>query len=271
MSHAALALALVAPLAAGCSTQRLVARAMAGTLPALTEAFEAETSPAQAREAGPALLKMLDGLIAMDPRNPGLLVAGSRMYASFAFAFLEEEDPARARLLYERARGYARRALERDPRPVAARFWAAAAWAGSIHMAKSDPHVLKDLPKALALLEEVLAEDEGFQNAAPHLFLGIYHASRGPAVGGDPRQARAHFERALELTGRRLLQVQLHYARGYAVQVQDAPLFRALLTEVLEAPDDLWPEQALANALAKERARRLLAAIDDLIIARSGD
>ena len=48
--------------------------------------------------------------------------------------------------------------------------------------------------------------------------------------------------------------------------MQDRALFDKTLREVLDAPADIWPDQRLANELAKRRAARYLKQGDDLIL-----
>ena len=48
------------------------------------------------------------------------------------------------------------------------------------------------------------------------------------------------------------------YAKTYAIQTQNEDLFVDLLTRVVQAPADILPEQNLANAVARARARSLL-------------
>jgi hypothetical protein len=43
-----------------------------------------------------------------------------------------------------------------------------------------------------------------------------------------------------------------------AIPTQNRPLFEQTLQEILDAPLDLFPEQALANQLAKRRAAHWL-------------
>ena len=54
------------------------------------------------------------------------------------------------------------------------------------------------------------------------------------------------------------------FARYHAVQTQDKALFVRLLDEIEKAPAGLLPDQALANALAKERARDLRERMEEL-------
>ena len=83
-------------------------------------------------------------------------------------------------------------------------------------------------------------------------------------LGGKPDKARGHFEKCLELTQNKFLIAKVIYAKTYAVQMQDSALFKKLLTAVLEAPADTLPEQQLANAVAKQKAQKLLESADDL-------
>jgi len=72
------------------------------------------------------------------------------------------------------------------------------------------------------------------------------------------------FETAIARTHGNFLTYKVMMARVYAVMVQDRALFTRLLQEVIDA-GDVMPEQRLANQIAKRRARRYLAQIDDLI------
>ncbi len=96
------------------------------------------------------------------------------------------------------------------------------------------------------------------------MILGSLYGSMGPSLGGDAAKAKKHFDRALALTERRFLLVQVMYAKTLAVQNQDLPLFKKLLNEVLDAKLEIFPQQKLANVAAKRRARRLLKRADEL-------
>ena len=58
----------------------------------------------------------------------------------------------------------------------------------------------------------------------------------------------------------------LFIADPFAVQTQDRALFETQLRLILDAPDDLFPEQELMNQVAKARARLLLERIDELFL-----
>jgi tetratricopeptide (TPR) repeat protein len=142
-------------------------------------------------------------------------------------------------------------------------FWTGYAWARYINLTKDNPDSLADLPFAVACFERAYELDPTFNNYAPHVAMAGYYARTTAALGGQPEDARREFETAINATNRRFLTYLVMYARMYAVMVQDRALFRRLLEEVINA-DDVMPEQRLANQIAKRKAARYLAQIDDL-------
>ena len=82
--------------------------------------------------------------------------------------------------------------------------------------------------------------------------------------GGNPDKARNHFEKALKITEGKYLLVPLLYSKTYAVHNQDKELFEMQLKKVVEASEDIFPEQRLANQVAKRKAEALLRKIDEL-------
>ena len=90
------------------------------------------------------------------------------------------------------------------------------------------------------------------------MFLARYHSSRPAHLGGNPEKARTYFEEALKIGKGRFLLAKVYYAQDYATMNQDLALFERLLTEVLEADENIMPEFMLGTAVAKEKARDLL-------------
>jgi hypothetical protein len=221
-------------------------------------------------------LKLLESVLRGDPDNPKLLLMTCRGYASYAMAFAEDTDPARARGFYLRARDFGLRlfpqgsalgsALRSDPSSlpealrhasmsdVPAIFWTAVAWGGYISLDLTDPDALAGLPRVQALMEWVREKDPGYFYGGADFFLGTIKGSRPPILGGDPAASREHFERALALNGGKFLLTYVYYARSYAVQTQDSTLFKQLLTAVDTASVDILPEARLSNAVARKKA-----------------
>ncbi len=269
----------------GCSTTKLAVGSM---VPILEESVAAGQSSAdlELMEDGiPGNLVLLDGLIRTDPR-PELLVMGARLYFSYAFAFVEDEDPERAAALYATGRDYGKRALARqkeiarafdsgspealadavedlDQEDVPELVWTAAAWAGWANLNLEDPAAVADLPLVETLLTRAIELDEGYLYGISHLLLGTFHAARPPALGGDQERAQRHFARARELGQGNLLLVPVFEAKYYARAILDPALYDRLLDEALSAPLDRAPDIRLLNAVAQRKARDLQAAKDE--------
>lgn len=264
-------------------------------------AFYREEDLLVAEQALASTLKLLEVFLEASPNNEDLLLQASQGFGAYAFAFVEDKiaahrfDPAlhtlhrnRARHLYLRGRDYGLRLLKLrhdalapltadlptlrvglqrlNKDDVPALFWAAYGWAGSIQWSRDRPEMLAEVSRVVMMMERVLEVDEGYFHAGPHLFFGAYHASRSPALGGDPARAKSHLDRALELTGADSFLVRLFIADPYAVQIQDRALFETQLRLIVDAPDDLPPEQRLLNRVARARARLLLERIDELFL-----
>ncbi len=256
-----------------------------------------------AKEAIPAAILRLEGIHEVVPDDELVMLQLVRAYSAYGFAFLEEDmelaeqagdyevsdrESARALQVYERALRVAKRllrsiddgfddALRGGARPFRAwvdatfdssedaevLFWCAYAWSLYIRRGTEDPSVVIDLPFARALAERSVALDPEYFNAGALTLLATMDASVGPELGGNPDRARQNFERALRLTHRHALTVQLNFAQTYAVMTQRRELFERLLEEVIDSGDVL-PEARFANKVAQRRAARLLRRTSEL-------
>jgi len=236
------------------------------------------------REGMPAYLMLVDGMVEAVPDNARLLITAAQAYASFASAFIEAEDKDYARALYERAKKFALRSLEirglKNPasKPfnefeaglnglgkddVPYMFWAATCWGSWIRLNLGSMAALAELPRVEALVKRVLVLDEQFYYGGPHLFMGIWFASRPKIAGGDLAKARHHFNKALELSQGKFLMTEIYYADQYARKTFDKDLFVSTLEKVLDTPADKIPELTLLNTVAHKKAKEMLAEVDD--------
>ena len=83
-------------------------------------------------------------------------------------------------------------------------------------------------------------------------------------LGGSPIISQQHFDLAIKLTDGKFLMSYVLYAQIYAVQTQDYGLFKSLLEQVLNSPQNLLPEQGLANSIARIRAKYLMMTGEEL-------
>jgi hypothetical protein len=257
----------------GCST--LIGGMAADTL---ASAILDQDDPELVGSGVPAYLLLIDGMIAQSPENVTLLSAGAQLFALYGSRFAPAE---RAPTLTGKARRYGQRAIclahedactwadedyaafvtdldtvgKKDIGPL---YSYAVSWLSHLDATSEDWTAVAELPWVEAVLERTLALDETYENGAVHGYLGILNALRPPALGGEPDVARAHFERALELSEGRDLSIKVEYARRYARLVFDQELHDRLLTDVINAPVEA-PRLTLFNVLAKQEAQVLLA------------
>ncbi|MEO5559986.1 MAG: TRAP transporter TatT component family protein [Dokdonella sp.] len=233
---------------------------------------------ATAREGVPAWLLLVDGLIQGSPKNANLLSAASRLYDSYANAFVD--DPQRAKRLTARSLGYARRAtcvnlpalctqldapFESFQSAVAkigvkdtgTLYQLASAWAGSLQANRDDWKAIADLPKIQLLVERVVALDSGYAKGEPYMILGVLATLRPASLGGKPEEGKADFEKALALSNGNNQMVRVLYAEHYARLVFNQELHDKLLNEAISA-DPHSPGLTLINTVAQVRARKLL-------------
>ncbi len=249
----------------------------------LTAAIQNQDDPELVRDGAPAYLLLMDSLVEGSPDDGDILEAAATLYSAYAAVFVV--DPERAAILSRRAKNYAGRALcsdkgtlcglgelqfaalqtrlaEATDKDLPRLFTYCVAWLVYIRAHSDDWGALADLAKVELALDRVLELDEGYENGSPHLYLGILQTLRPPALGGQPEEARAHFERALVLSDGKDLSINVEYARGYARLLYERELHDRLLTEVLEA-DPVQPRLTLTNTLAQRDASVLLDSADD--------
>ncbi len=270
----------------GCSPSRMALQATLSLVESQILAMQEERDPKLAEQAIPANLKILEGLLKQDPDNTWILENLAEGFCGYAFSFLEDTEPARASSLYERGKNYALRATilrtgrkkwqglpldewsralnEVDVSHQPALFWMGQCWGSWLMQNLDSVEAFADIPRMERLMVKVHDLDPAFHHAGPHLFLGAFYGGRSKMLGGDPEKSRHHFEKALELTNDKYLLVRLFFAKTYAVQNQDRELFESQLQAVLQAPADLFPEQRLANQVARQKATKLLVQIDEL-------
>lgn len=285
MRAAMLPVCLAVLLFPGC-IQTFAVNTMGGLVDEGFSAFTEESDLEFAEKALPGNLKLLEVMLRSSPTNVRILKLASEGYSSYALGFLEDKDPVRARDFYLRGRNFGMRILrqdgklakaldgsiddlkrelgKRDADDVPGAFWTGFGWGSYIYLSLQNTDAIADLPRAEALMQFVAEKDSAFYYAGADLFLGTLYGSRPKIFGGSPEKSREHFEKALRITKGKFLMVYVYYARSYAVQTQNEALFEELLAKVALTPLDVLPEFTLGNAIAKEKAKLLLAKKDEL-------
>ena len=279
-------LAIVCLFASGCaSIDRFALRTTAAMLERGRKAALDEPDFQLGRDAVASQLKLIETLLVSDPGNLSLRRLAAEGFGGYAFLFVEDAEPNRAKGLYLRGRDHALAALElksvfiglkdkniedvekalkwAKKEDVPDLFWAGFGWAGMINLSKDDAAALADLPRVVLLMKRVYELDPSFHFGGTDLFFGVYYASRPVMLGGDPAKAKVHFDWAHKITRGNYLMTHILNARWYAVAVQDRELFKQLLTKVVEAPAGILPEARLTDEAAKRKAAAYLEKIDD--------
>jgi hypothetical protein len=288
-------------MAPGCAAvERMATRAVADSLAESSAVYAADGDVELVGQAIPFGLKLIEGLLEEVPDHRGLLLAAASGFTQYAYAYvalpadeIEPDSPVaardmrrRAHRLYLRGRDYALRALEldapgfrerlaREPEAalaalranqVDALYWATVAWAAAIASDKQNMDLVADLSLIEPMMRRCLALDETYQDGAAHEFMIAFEGGRRAAQGGSVEHARAHYARAVALTGGRKLSVIVSLAEHVAVRLNDRREFESLLHQALAFDVDTAPAQRLANLIAQRRAAFLLSQVDNLFL-----
>jgi predicted anti-sigma-YlaC factor YlaD len=259
-----------------------------------------DEDPELVGQALPFSLKLMETVLQETPEHRELLVAAASAFVMYAHGYVlrpararEDTDLpgarreiARAKALFLRGQGYARRALaisrpramerlERDPEgprggfsasDVPAMYWYAAALGSAVSTDKSDMSLVAAYPLVPALLERALELDEDWSFGAIHELLLVVSLTEGES---GAERAEVHFRRAMELNGGRSVAPLVSMAETACVQQQDRARFIDLLQRALSFDVDRHPETRLANILAQEHAAWLLGRADELFISEN--
>ena len=282
----AIALAANLALSNGCSTSGLAVRAMVPILENSKTQALASNDIRTFYAATPGSLFLLEGLIATDPNNNDLRLNASMLYFSYGFTFDAPEDESYASILYLKGLEHGRAVLLGEKRvadiwdasfnefktgldkltakDLPALMWTVSNWSQYISLHLDSTGVLLDIPRVTAILDRICEIDGTFFEGLPHIILGSLHAFRPPLMGGDPVASKEHFDRAIAISEGKFLLAYYFYAKFYAYRIQDDEIFENALNQVLGQPDSVLPEYQLLNAIAREKATRLLGEKDEL-------
>lgn len=249
----------------------------------LSAAIMNQDDPETVRDGAPAYLLMLDSFIEGAPKDAAMLAAAAELYAAYGVIFVENNQ--RANRLTSKALAYAQQSLcvsnsaacgsydrsfrefedtlqKLGKKDVASLFTFGLASIAYIKAHSDDWGAMAKLPRVESALVRVQALDSQYNAVQLEHFLAILKTIRPPALGGDFDAGKAHYERALQLSGGKDLSINVDYARYYARTLYDRELHDRLLNDVLSA-EPVQDGYTLFNTLAQREALELLAAADD--------
>lgn len=276
----------------GCSLERVLLDGQLAATRKASKSFDTLTDLEVAKIGAGSSLVQLEGMHVLAPDQKDALFLLLQGYAGFASAFVEDEweqaydrgdDDAeaaaaeRAKLNYDRAIKYGTELIEMSkPGFVAAQknrdtiraylkgigpedaetvLWLGIAWMSRGGVASERAEIVAELFIGEALLERANELDDSLAYGLGLAALGAYHA-RSPDA--ELAQAKQLFDKAAAKSGRKALTPLVLRAQNLSCVSHDQKEYRALLEEVLAAPD--FEAQRLENIIAKRKAQRYLGA-----------
>lgn len=263
-----------------CSFSQLTVRASIPLIEGGMTAMNKESDLQLAQSALPANISLIEGMLVNDPNNETLQIYAAQAYYGYAFGFIEDNNPQRAAQFYDRCYQHSQKGLVNygidqallnghledlqekvntlDKSAVPILFWTASCWAKSIDLNRDKAQSFAQLPKAVMFMQRVVDLDEHYYMSGAHIFFGVYYGSKSPILGGNYNLSEQHFAQANTANDNKLLIVNLLQAQYLERQRFNQNAFHYLLNEIIQASDDLYPEQALINQIAKHKASLLL-------------
>ena len=262
----------------GCSS--IISKATGHLADHLTTAIMKENDPALVRDGAPTLMLLMDGIIEGNPHDAKALASAAQMYSSYTSAFVAGEDAERAKILADKAKSYAFRALSLSNKEFAKRHFlpyaefepvlatfkkedvpalmlTVSVWATWIQAHSDDWNAIADMAKVQAMTKKLLELDDDFFYGSPHLYMAVLLTILPPAIGGHPKEGQYQFEESIKAAKGRFLPTYVLYAKQIAMPSMDRDLFNKLMKHIDDTPADIVPELTLVNTLAKKDAQKL--------------
>lgn len=225
-------------------------------------------------------ITLLEKMLNIDKNNKNLHIYTAQAYYSYAFAFIEDNNKHDALALYYQSYLHATAALAthnisreqlkgKSPQlkniihslnkeASDALFWTAVSWAKIIEINQPNILLLAQLHKTAILMKQVTKLDRSYHLGGPDLFFAVYYGSRPGILGGNDYLSKKHFNRARKFNKNRLLIVDYLQAKYLNGRTYGEKKLNQNLHRIINTPDNLYPEQALMNAVAKQKAFNLL-------------
>ena len=264
-----------------CSLNHITQRLTSNYLKHKIVILNGEVDLVKVRQQLPQDISSLEQLIAEDIENKELHVYAAQAYYSYAFAFIEDDNTEQAISLYLKSHQHAKSALslhgisDSDLQgssknlnikirtlgldAVDALYWTALSWAKMIEISQPNILLFVQLHKTAILMKQVQKLDDTYHNFGSYVFFAVYYAGRPLYLGGNDLLAQKYFKRARSLNHSRLLIIDFLQAKYLNGRIKKDN-YTQQLKKIIAAPDNIYPEQALMNAVAKQKALNLLSA-----------
>lgn len=284
----------------GCSVRKFAINKLGDSLANSGTTFGSDNDPEFVGQAIPFSLKLIEGLLAENPKHRGLLFAATSGFTQYSYVWVQQPSEEienvdveksvalrdRARNLYLRARDYGLRGLETKHRGFIAAlhenpksavrvasapdvpllYWTAVSWGAALSLSKDHPELVAEQPQVESLIDRAYELDARYQHGVIEQFLISYESSRQGVKGDFAVRCKDHFDRAVQLSAGQLASPFVAYAESVSIQKQNRTEFDSLLKKALEVDPDARPEWRLSNLIMQRRARWLLSREDELFL-----
>ncbi len=221
----------------------------------------------------------LDALILTYPEDKKLLLAGSRLYGSYAGGFVKDVNQSKS--MADTAMSYTRRALCQhkkkscymldgtqdelqyelannfNSKDIEVIYSVAIAWLGWIQAYSDDWNAIAQIGKVKHTMQWVAQQDAAYDNGMVQVYLGALETLLPPSLGGKPELGRQHFETAIEVSDGHNLMAYVIFAEKYARLMFEQELHDQLLNKAIAA-NPKHEGLTLINRLAQQQAQVLL-------------
>jgi len=263
-----------------CSLNSVTARISSFFIEDSIALLNAENDLLKVKKQLPINIAQLEKMLRHNNDNKSLHIYAAQAYYGYAFSFVEDNNKKQAIHLYYKAYKHAISALnyydittedlkgqtpllkqkinKLSQNSVDALYWTAISWAKLIELQQPEILLFTQLHKTAILMEQVIQFDEAYHSGGAYLFFAVYYGSRPEILGGNDFLSKKYFERARTLNKNKLLMVDFLQAKYLNGRIHGKEKYSQRLQNIINAPDDLYPEQALMNAVAKQKASYLL-------------
>lgn len=277
----------------GCSKRNVVkigAKAISPMLPDIVHMVMAgvNTSYGQGMSGIPALISLAGGLSEIDPNNYTLGWSASQVFGATA-VYNEMFNTDYASELAWQGYRYGIRSLkthkkfrkaietgtpvEKAVELLPKKYVEGLTWTGMsllvwMMMNTDDIMCISYAGEANNLVKRACELDGGYFYGLPHMLNALWSAMASNLVQGCGLEpARASWAKMKEVNDGKLLLADAYWAQLYAVAIKDRKLYKTLLTNVIEAPDDILEYRGFyITTLAKGRAKWLLAHQEEIFM-----
>ena len=254
----------------------------------LTESLYEQKDAVLIEEGAPSYLILVEGLIKSSPDNKQYLLPGIQIFVAYGNAFVN--DPDRKKIFADKTKEWGLRLLRSYPKfkkyenskdraekekllesflkslgkkNVPEIFWATNAWINWILNNLDTTDAFIELPIARALIDRIYELDDTYYYGAPHLYIGVFYGAFPKDLGGDLDKAKEELEKALAISGDKLLLTKIFYAEYYLKPKNDKKAYEKVMKEILDYDVDKYPEMRLLNIVSQKQAGELLDNIDN--------